>query len=331
MDTQQLGLWIGFGVVVLIMLALDLGVFNRKSHTISLKEAGIWTAVWIALSLVFGAVVWGFLGQQAGVQFVTGYLIEKSLSVDNIFVFVLIFSYFRVPAQYQHRVLFWGVFGALVMRAIMIAAGVALIHQFEWIVYVFGAFLVYSGIRMARQNHDEQIDPESNPVIKLFRRLMPITPEYHGEKFTFVQQGKRYATPLLLVLIMIETTDLIFAVDSIPAILAISQDPFIVYTSNVFAILGLRSMYFLLAGVIDKFRYLKLGLSVILVYVGVKMLVTAIGISIDPFVSLGIVASILTASILASLWAIRRDRIAEVEAGHHRHPTKPEAAAKTGR
>jgi tellurite resistance protein TerC len=317
MDLLQTELWIGFGAVVLIMLALDLGVLNRKAHVISLKEAGIWTAVWIALSLAFGAVIWGLLGPTAGVQFLTGYLIEKSLSVDNIFVFVLIFSYFSVPPLYQHRVLFWGVLGALIMRAIMIGAGVALIHRFEWIVYVFGAFLIYSGIRMARQNHDEEIDPNANPVIRLFRRMMPVTSEYHGEKFTIIQQGKRFATPLLLVLIMIETTDLIFAVDSIPAILAISQDPFIVYTSNIFAILGLRSMYFLLASVIDKFRYLKVGLSIILVYVGAKMLATAVGFHIDPFVSLGIISAILTISVVASLWKNRQDALEEVHAGKH--------------
>lgn len=318
MDLLHIELWIGFGAVVLIMLALDLGVFNRHAHTVSLKEAGIWTAVWIGLSLIFGGVIWALLGQTAGVQFLTGYLIEKSLSVDNIFVFVLIFSYFSVPAQYQHRVLFWGVLGALLMRAVMIGAGVALIHRFEWIVYVFGAFLIYSGIKMARQNHEQEIDPNSNPVVKLFKRLMPVTTEYHGEKFTFVENGKRFATPLLLVLIMIETTDLIFAVDSIPAILAISQDPFIVYTSNIFAILGLRSMYFLLAGVIDKFRYLKLGLSVILVYVGGKMLATSLGFHIDPFVSLGIISAILTLSIVASLWKSRQEAAEEIAAGHKR-------------
>ena len=319
MDLMHIELWIGFGVVVLFMLALDLGVLNRNAHVISIKEAGIWTAVWIALSLAFGAVIWALLGQTAGIQFLTGYLIEKSLSVDNIFVFVLIFSYFSVPALYQHRVLFWGVLGALIMRAIMIGAGVALIHRFEWIVYVFGAFLVYSGIRMARQNHDEEIDPDKNPVIRLFRRFMPVTPEYHGEKFTIIQQGKRFATPLLLVLIMIETTDLIFAVDSIPAILAISQDPFIVYTSNIFAILGLRSMYFLLASVIDKFRYLKLGLSLILVYVGFKMLLTWRDLlHIDPFVSLGIISAVLAISIAASLWKNNREAVAEIEAGRRR-------------
>lgn len=318
MDMQHMWLWAGFTVLVLGMLALDLGVFHRDSHAVSLKEAGIWSAVWVALSLVFAGVVWAFLSPEAGVQFLTGYLIEKSLSVDNIFVFVLIFSFFRVPAQYQHRVLFWGIFGALVMRAVLIGLGIGLINSFSWIIYVFGAFLVFTGIRMAFHK-DEHIDPEANPVIRLFRRFMPVTPEYHGQKFFVRNAGKLMATPLFLVLLMVESTDLIFAVDSIPAILAVSSDPFIVYSSNVFAILGLRAMYFLLAGVVDKFRYLKIGLSVILVYVGFKMLLSD-WYHIDPFVSLGIIATILTVSILASLWKLRQEtpQIETIDAGSRR-------------
>jgi tellurite resistance protein TerC len=327
LDSAHLGLWIGFAVVVFGMLALDLGVFHRHSHTVSLKEAGIWSAVWIALSLLFGGVVWFMLGRDASIQFLTGYLIEKSLSVDNIFVFVLIFSYFAVPAQYQHRVLFWGIFGALVMRAILIGLGLGLINSFHWIIYVFGAFLVFTGFRMAF--HDsEDIDPEKNPVLRLAKRFIPVSTEYHGEKFFVRHAGKLIATPLFLVLLMVESTDLVFAVDSIPAILAVSSDPFIVYTSNVFAILGLRAMYFLLAGVVDKFRYLKIGLSVILVYVGVKMLISD-WYKIDPFVSLGIIATILTVAILGSLWKLRQEtgEVETIDAGravHHdeAHPAK---------
>lgn len=310
------------------MLALDLGVFHRQSHTVSLKEAGIWSAVWIALSLLFGGVVWFMLGRDASVQFLTGYLIEKSLSVDNIFVFVLIFSYFAVPAQYQHRVLFWGIFGALVMRAILIGLGLGLIHSFEWIIYVFGAFLVFTGFRMAFHDN-EDIDPEKNPVLRIAKRFVPVSTEYHGDKFFVRNAGKLIATPLFLVLLMVESTDLVFAVDSIPAILAVSSDPFIVYTSNVFAILGLRAMYFLLAGVVDKFRYLKVGLSVILVYVGIKMLISS-WYKIDPFVSLGIIATILTVAILGSLWKLRQEQgeIETIDAGRHLHHEGDGQAAK---
>jgi tellurite resistance protein TerC len=321
MDTM-LWLWVGFNLFVLAMLALDLGVFHRDAHEVSIKEAAIWSVVWISLAMAFNVALFFFWerlvpGSQysaadASLAFLTGYLIEKALSVDNIFVFVLIFSYFAVPAKYQHRVLFWGIIGALVMRAGMIFAGAALIKQFHWIIWIFGAFLIFTGIKMATAK-DEKLEPEKNPVIRLFKRFMPVSDEYDGQKFFTVKNGVRMATPLFLVLLMVETTDLIFAVDSIPAIFAVTQDPFIVYTSNVFAILGLRSLYFVLGGVMDKFHYLKLGLSVVLAFVGVKMLlpdVTAfvLGTSykIPTAVSLGVVASIIGIAVAASLMRARR-------------------------
>jgi tellurite resistance protein TerC len=315
LDTANMWLWVGFTIFVLGMLALDLGVFHRSAHAVSLKEAGMWSAVWITLALVFNAIVYAFLGPEVGLQFLTGYLIEKSLSVDNIFVFVLVFSYFSVPAIYQHRVLFWGIFGALVMRAVLIATGAALIERFHWIIYIFGAFLVFTGIRMAFHK-DEELHPEDNPVVKLFKRFMPVVPEYHGQRFFVRHLGKLAATPLFVVLLLVESTDLVFALDSIPAIFAITTDPFIVYTSNVFAILGLRALYFLLAGVMDKFRYLKIGLSVVLVFVGVKMLVEAIHIEIPITYSLGVIATVITTSVLASLWKTsREERIETIHAG----------------
>ncbi|WP_043098405.1 TerC family protein [Kallotenue papyrolyticum] len=306
LDAAHLGLWIGFGIAVIGMLTLDLGVFHRQAHTVSLKEAAIWSAVWIALALVFNVFVWIFLGQQAALEFLTGYLIEKSLSVDNIFVFVLIFSYFSVPSKYQHRVLFWGIIGAIVMRAILILLGVELIERFHWIIYIFGAFLIFTGARMAFHKDDQELHPEDNPLIKLFRRFMPVVPEYHGQKFFVRHAGKLAATPLFIVLLMVESTDLIFAVDSIPAILGISRDPFIVFTSNIFAILGLRALYFLLAGVVEKFRYLKYGLSAVLVFIGFKMVIEGF-YKIPVTWSLGVVATVLTISIAASLWQARRE------------------------
>jgi tellurite resistance protein TerC len=301
---NRIWMWIGFNVFVLAMLAVDLLLFHRKSHEVSMKEATGWTAVWVALALLFNGWIASYYGPDVGLQFLTGYLIEKALSVDNIFVFVLIFAYFKVPAMYQHRVLFWGILGALLMRGAMIAVGAALIHHLHWIVYVFGAFLVITGIRMAVQK-EHDIEPQSNPMIRLIRKIWPVADHYHGEKF-FVRgevagQGLRIlATPLFVVLVMVETTDLIFAVDSVPAIFAITQDPFIVYTSNIFAILGLRSLYFLLAGVIHKFHYLQVGLSVVLMFVGVKMLLTGI-YKIPVAVSLGVIALILLTSVVASL------------------------------
>ena len=263
--------WLLFNVFVLIMLALDLGVFHRKSHVVSTKEALTWTIVWVTLALIFNGILYFWKGQQQALEFFTGYLVEKALSVDNIFVFIMIFSYFQVPAKYQHKVLFWGILGALVMRVIFIFAGVALIEKFHFTIYIFGAILIYTGYKMFNHNQ-AKIDPEKNPVIRFFRKIMPVTPQMHEDKFFVRINGQRFATPLFLVLILIETTDLIFAVDSIPAILAITQDQFIVYTSNVFAILGLRSLYFALAGIVHRFWLLTYGLAIVLLFVGTKML-----------------------------------------------------------
>jgi tellurite resistance protein TerC len=300
---DQTWLWIAFNVFVLAMLAVDLFVFHRRAHEVRVQEAAAWSAVWVTLALLFGAGVYAFMGRDAGLEYFAGYVIEKALSVDNIFVFILIFGFFRVPAQYQHRVLFWGILGALVMRGALIAAGAFLIEQFHWVMYVFGAFLVFTGIRMLTSvEHD--IDPSGNPVIRLVRRLIPVTPEYHGQQF-FVRLDRdgtrrRAATPLFVVLVLVETTDLIFAVDSIPAIFAVTSDPFIVYSSNVFAILGLRAMYFLLADVIDRFRYLKAGVSTVLVFVGVKMLVADV-YHVPIGLSLGIIIGVLAVATAASL------------------------------
>jgi tellurite resistance protein TerC len=292
--------WVLFNLFILGLLVLDLKVFHRHLHEVKLKEALGWSAFWIGLALFFNLGLTLWRGPQAGLEFLTGYLIEKSLSVDNIFVFLLIFTYFKVPAMYQHEVLFWGILGALVMRAFFIAAGVALLHQFHWIIYVFGAFLVFTGIKLALEK-DKQIHPEHNPVLKLLARLMPMTNRYaEGGKFFVRQNGRWVATPLVAVLLVVETTDLIFAVDSIPAILAITDDPFIVYTSNVFAILGLRALYFALAGVMRLFHYLHYGLAAILVFVGVKMLI-AEWYKIPIGIALGVVAGMLGVSIVASM------------------------------
>ncbi len=297
-------LWIGFNLFVLVLLAIDLGVFHRKAHVVSVKEAAIWSAVWISLSLLFNLGLYFWLGSEVALQFFTGYVIEKSLSVDNIFVFVLIFGAFAVPAVYQHRVLFWGILGALVMRGTLIVAGAALIEQFHWIIYVFGAFLIFTGIRMAL-HRDEQIHPENNPLLNILRRRLPVTETYEKDHFWVRRAGKLMITPLLLVLVLVESTDLIFAVDSIPAIFAVTTDPFIVYTSNVFAILGLRSLYFLLAGVIDKFHYLKLGLSAVLTFVGVKMVIVDF-YKIPTPVSLSVIVGLLAIAVVASLVRARR-------------------------
>ena len=280
------------------MLVLDLGVFHRRSHTVKFREALIWSVVWIALAIIFAVVIYFWHGRTPSLEFITGYVIELSLSVDNLFVFLLIFRYFQVPPGHQHKVLFWGILGALIMRAIFIAAGVGLIQRFHWIIYVFGAFLVYSGIKLFRQGEAE-IHPEKNPVLRLFRRWVPVTKDYEGDKF-FVRRTGLFATPLLVVLVVVETTDLLFAVDSIPAILAITRDAFIVYTSNVFAILGLRSMYFALAGMMEMFRYLHYGLSVVLMFVGAKMLLSHY-YEVPTVVALGAVAGILLLSVGASL------------------------------
>jgi len=310
---ESIWLWIGFNLFVLAMLAIDLGVFHRKSHAVSGKEALTWSVVWITLSLVFNTVIYfywdrmvpgsSYTNKEAALAFLTGYLIEKSLSVDNIFVFILIFSFFAVPAQYQHRVLFWGILGALIMRGTLIAVGAALLEQFHWIIYVFGAFLIFTGIRMwSHQN--EEVHPDKNPLVKFFRRFMPVTENFEKDKFFIRRAGKLMATPLFLILLVVESTDLVFAVDSIPAIFAVTHDPFLVYTSNVFAILGLRALYFLLADVMGKFEYLKYGLSAVLTFVGVKMVIVDF-YKIPVGLSLAVVAGILTISILASLWKAR--------------------------
>ena len=296
----QWPLWAGFLAFVAAMLALDLGVFHRKAHAISLREAAVWSAVWIGLAGVFAAGVFWFGGPRLGMEFTTGYLIEKALSIDNIFVMVILFGAFGVPAHQQHRVLFWGIIGALVMRAIFIFAGTALIARFHWTVYVFGAFLIITGIRMLRST-GQQAHPEDSAAIRLTRRVLPVATGQEGSERFFVRvDGRRMVTPLFLALVAVELTDLIFAVDSIPAILAISQEPFIVFTSNIFAILGLRSLYFLLAGVVQKFRYLKVGLAGVLVFVGLKMMLVDV-VEIPVGLSLGVVALLIAASIGLSL------------------------------
>jgi tellurite resistance protein TerC len=309
LNVTSLPLWIGFNLFVLALLALDLGVFHRKAHVVTAREAATWSAVWIAIAMAFNVGIWHFLGDAKAVEFLTGYVIEKSLSVDNIFVFAVLLSYFAVPADLQHRVLFWGILGALVLRAAFIAAGAALLAQFHWVIYVFGGFLVITGFKMMFAP-DQGIDPEKNPALKLVRRFIPVTPGYEGKRFFVRRNGVLLATPLFLVLVLVDIADIIFAVDSIPAIFAVTRDPFIVYTSNVFAILGLRSLYFLLAGVMDKFEYLKVGLAAILIFVGTKMTIVE-WYAIPSGVSLAVVGALLAASIVASLWKARR-RAAEV-------------------
>ena len=299
MVPDNLWLWIGFTAFVLVMLALDLGVFHRKAHTVSLKEAAIWSAVWVTLALLFNLGIYFLRGPDLALQFFTGYLIEKSLSVDNIFVFTLLFTYFNVPAAYQHRVLFWGVLGALVIRGILIAVGVVLFEEIHWIIYLFGAFLIFTGIKMGLQRETE-VHPEKNPLVKLVGRVIPVTSDYEGDRFIVQRAGRFIATPLLLVLVAVESADLIFAVDSIPAIFAVTRDPFIVYTSNVFAILGLRSLYFVFANIIDKFYYLKPALSIILTYVGIKMVLADI-YPIPTLLSLAIIVGVLIIAVIASI------------------------------
>ena len=305
MESERLFLWIAFNVFVLGMLALDLGIFHRKAHSVTMKEAGIWSVVWIALAMVFNLGIYFAWGQDKALEFLTGYVIEKSLSVDNLFVFLMIFQYFATPAQYQHRVLFWGILGALILRAIFIATGSALLSNFHWMMYVFGGFLVITGVKMYLQG-DEKIEPERNPVVRLFERWVPISKAYDGQKFFIRREGRTYATLLMLVLIVVETTDVIFAVDSIPAIFAITQDPFIVYTSNVFAILGLRALYFMLAGVMEMFVYLKVGLSFVLCFVGAKMMLVDI-YKIPIGASLAVIGGVLLLSIIAS-WLIQPEK-----------------------
>ena len=322
--------WIGFCIFIVVMLAIDLGVFNRRPHEISYKNAAVWSAVWVALALIFAGLLFGPLGwelfgaarHQKALEFVTGYLIELSLSVDNLFLFLLIFSYFKVPAKYQHRVLYWGVLGALIMRVAMILAGTELIDRFHWIIYIFGAFLVYTSVQMFREG-ETQVDPENNFVVRFITRHVRITRQYERRKFFTIVDGRRVGTLLLLVLIVVEVADLVFALDSIPAIFGVTTNRFIVYTSNVFAILGLRTFYFLLAGVVERFHYLKIGLGIVLAFIGIKMLLPlAVKILIAGFkslgyegaapyiqraenipigIALGVVAVVLLASVAASL------------------------------
>jgi tellurite resistance protein TerC len=317
--TQPWWVWAGFTTFVLALLALDLGVFHRKAHAVGTKEAAIWTTVWVTLAALFGGGVYATLGKQPALEFLAGYLVEEALSVDNLFVFILIFTYFRVPEELRHRVLFWGIMGALVMRGAMIAAGAALIHRFHWIIYVFGAFLVYTGVRMALKS-DDDIDPEHNPVLRMVRRFTPVATGFRGSRFFVREPGpdgvvRRVATPLFVVLILMETTDVVFAVDSIPAIFGVTRDPFLVYTSNVFAILGLRSLFFLLSGIITKFHFLRYGLAAVLAFVGTKMLISG-KVHIPIGISLGAIALLLGGSIGASLLFPKAPDLAHVEGPH---------------
>jgi tellurite resistance protein TerC len=296
---EQFWMWGGFNLFVLLMLAVDLGIFHRKAHVVSVREALTWSAVWITLALIFNVVLYFWQGPEPALQFLTGYLIEKSLSVDNIFVFLVIFSYFQVPQQYQHKVLFWGVLSALVMRAALILVGAALIQHFHWVIFLFGAFLVFTGIRTAL-HAEPGLDPERNPLIRLVKRFVPVAPDHVRDHFFTRIDGRLWATPLFVTLLVVEFSDLIFALDSIPAIFAVTSDPFIVYTSNVFAILGLRSLFFALAGIMVRLHYLKLGLSVVLIFVGVKMLISDF-YKIPILASLAVIALILIISAVASL------------------------------
>lgn len=300
MADHSLLIWSVFGLLIISLLLLDLGIFHRKVHEVKMREAALWSCGWITLALLFNGFVWYEMGHQKALEFLTGYLIEESLSVDNLFVFLVIFSYFAVPKIYHHRVLFWGIMGAVVMRAIFIGSGVLLIQKFHWIVYVFGAFLVITGIRMLMVG-EREVHPEKNPFVRMLRKFLPIAEQYHAQHFFIREAGRLCATPLLVVLIVVETTDIMFAVDSIPAIFAITNDPLIIYTSNIFAILGLRSLYFMLAGVMDRFVYLKVGLSFVLAFVGIKMLIVDF-YKVPIPIALGVVASILAISIIASLF-----------------------------
>lgn len=313
-------LWVGFTVFVLGMLALDLGVFHRDAHQLPVREALGWTAVWISLALLFNLGVYFWFGSERALEFLTGYVIEKALSVDNIFVFLVIFSAYSVPPKFQHLALFWGVLGALVMRAMFVVLGAALLHRFYWVAYLFGAFLVFTGVKLLMQRGGEA-DPRKNPVYRLFRRLIPSTDDYGAGGFTVVDAGRRYATPLLTVIVAIEATDIVFAVDSIPAIFAVTTDPFIVYTSNVFAMLGLRALYFALAGMMEKFHYLKVGLSLVLAAVGAKMLLAGV-YKVPIPLSLAVIGTLLAASVAASLlWPLKNQGLPT----QHTHPAPAEA------
>jgi tellurite resistance protein TerC len=320
--SMQVLLWVTFNVFVVVMLALDLGVFHRTAHVIRIREALAWCALWVTLALLFNLGIYVRLGAEPALEFLTGYVLEYSLSVDNIFVFLMIFAYFRVPYLHQHKVLFWGILGALIMRTLFILTGIALIQKFHWVIYIMGAFLIITGIKMARQK-DEEIHPERNPVLRLFRRFMPVTESYEGGNFFVKRSGRLFATPLFIVVLVVETTDVVFAVDSIPAILAITLDPFIVYTSNVFAILGLRSLFFALAGVMRLFHYLPYGLSLILVFVGIKMLLVDM-YKIPIGIALGTVAAVLVISVIASIVYPLKTESTPSAADPQGSPTKPD-------
>jgi tellurite resistance protein TerC len=307
--------WIIFNVIIISVLALDLGVFNKRAHKITLKEALVWSGVWITIALIFNLFVFLQFGKTKALEFLTGYLIEYSLSIDNIFVFILIFSYFAVKPQYQHKILFWGILGALIMRGIFIFAGVALINKFQWIVILFGGFLVFSGIKMLFQKEEAEVAPERNALVRLFRKFLPVSEITQGDHLFIHQDKKLFATPLFLVLLVIESSDLIFAVDSIPAVLAISQDTFIVYTSNIFAILGLRSLYFAVSGIMGLFRYLKVGLAIVLSFVGLKMLASYFQIEIPILISFAIIVLILLISIVASVIIKEKESLSDMIKG----------------
>jgi tellurite resistance protein TerC len=315
MTEAPLWAWFGFLAVVGLMLAIDLGIFHRHAHIVSLREAAIWSVVWVVVALLFNLVILFWMGKREALEFLTGYLVEKALSADNIFVFAVLFNYFAVPPAYRHRVLFWGVLGAIVMRFAFIMAGAALLKKFHWVVYIFGIIVILSGIKLLRRR-DGQVDPEKNPVIQLARRFLPLTPHYVGQQFVVRDDGRFVFTPLALVLLAVETTDVVFAVDSVPAIFAITRDPFIVFTSNICAILGLRALYFLLEGVMKLFRYLDEGLAIILVFIGIKMLLSEV-YPIPVGLSLGFVLLVLTITIVLSLWAERRERAAALANPNH--------------
>lgn len=306
------GLWFGFIAFVLLMLALDLGVFNRKDHVVGFKEAALWSCVWISLSLIFNAGLFWKFGTDHGLEFLTGYLIEKSLSIDNIFVFIVIFSSMKVPPIYQHRVLYWGILSALVMRAAMIFAGVAMLQRFHWLIYVFGVFLIYTGVKLYLDRNKEE-HPENSKFMQLIRRAVPSTDQFDGHNFFTRIDGRLVATPLFMTLVLIEMSDVVFAVDSIPAIFAVTTDPFIVFTSNIFAILGLRSLFFILAGLIERFRYLKIGLAVVLAFVGTKMTIMDV-YKVPALISLAVILSTLGISVAASFWASKREALTEESA-----------------
>jgi tellurite resistance protein TerC len=327
----QVAIWVGFHIFVLAMLAIDLGLFHRKDHAVTPKEAGVWTGVWIALSLLFCAGIWTFKGHEPAIQWITAYVVEYALSVDNLFVFLVVFSYFRVALEHQHRVLFWGILGAFVMRATLIITGAALVSRFHWLIYLFGAFLLFTGVKMLfSKEEDEAADPEQRAVVKFARRVLPVARQGQGSRFFLHEDGRLKVTPLFIVLLVVEVTDLLFALDSIPAVLGITQDAFIAYTSNVCAILGLRSLFFLVAKLMDKFHFLKVGLSLILSFVGVKMLLTWVDIHFHEGLSLGVIALILTGSIAASLiWPPAPEPVPEGEAGKAPEPARDQERAKT--